>query len=357
MSTKRTVSTGHVNMPRTITCDQCQAVLNLPDQVPAGKRLKCPKCQHRFVVTIKDANSASTRPGELEAANATSTFSPAHTELPVFDDLPVPRAEGDLREAFDLPLLAGEAEKSLGASPAAAAVSDAAALFQDEPRRRRKAHGAEARSSARRCPRCGGVVPQGMSICQSCGTDADTGMFVGLDDDLTPPPPPRPTGIPLLIAVPGLLCGLAGGLLTILSLIQSVRVEPGVYQYGWLMLGVVAAYGVYGAVQFLRGKSVKVLILALTLGAIVNVISMIALPIFEANFAETADIVTQSQVAEDDPNANDLAATEYKPIIDRLDQTRIKSGVAMLILCAVMVAYLNSQPVKKYFFRKSIPTY
>lgn len=343
-------------MPRTITCEQCHAVLNLPDQVPAGKRLKCPKCEHRFTVTVRDANSASTRPGEVDAAN-TSTFSPAHTELPIFDDLPIPRADGDLREAFDLPLLAGEAEKSVGGSHASAAVSDAAALFQEEPRRRRRPHGAEARSHARRCSRCGGVVPQGMSICQSCGTDQDTGMFVGLDDDLTPPPPPRPTGIPLLIAIPGGLCALAGGLLTLLSLIQSVRAEAEVYQYGWLMLGVVAAFGIYGAVQFLRGKSVKLLLLAMTLGAIVNVVSMIALPIFEANFADSANVVSHVQVTNDETTSDELAPIEYKPVIDRLDQTRIKTGVAILILYAVFAAYLNSQVVRKYFFRKQIPTF
>lgn len=343
-------------MPRTITCDQCHAVLNLPEQVPAGKRLKCPKCQNRFTVTAKDANSASTRPGEVDAAN-TSTYSPAALDLPVFDDLPMPRADGDLREAFDLPLMAGDAEKSIGGSPAATAVSDAAALFQDDPRHRRKPRGAEARSHARRCSRCGGVVPQGMSICSSCGTDQDTGRFVGLEDDLTPPPPPRPTGIPLHIAIPGMLCALVGGILTILSLIQSARGEPGVYQYGWLMLGVVAGYGVYGAVQFLRGKSVKVLILALTLGAIVNVIAMIALPIIEANFVDSADVVTQTQAPENDPNADELAATAYKPVVDRLDQTRIKGGVTILILYAAFVAYLNSKPVRKYFFRKQLPPY
>ncbi|OJW19827.1 MAG: hypothetical protein BGO49_14000 [Planctomycetales bacterium 71-10] len=340
-------------MPRTIRCEQCQAMLNLPDQVPAGKKLKCPKCAHRFTVTEKDANSASTRPGELDAANASTYYEIPKAAIPNLDDLPSPRAEGDLREAFDLPLLASDAEKSVGGAPAV--VSDAGALFRDEPRRKRKPTGAEARMHARRCSRCGGVVPQGMSICQSCGTDQDSGMMVGLDDDLTPPPPPRPTGIPLHIAIPGMFCGLAGGVLAILSLVQSARVEDGVYRYGWLMLGVVAGYGVYGAVQFLRGKSVKVLILALTLGAIVNVIALIGLPIFEANFADSADVVVRNTSAAEDPDAGELSDYEYKPLVDRLDQQRIQLGVAFLVGYALFAAYLNSPPVKKYFIRRSLP--
>ncbi|WP_165249986.1 zinc-ribbon domain-containing protein [Paludisphaera soli] len=337
-------------MPRTITCEQCRAVLNLPDQVPAGKRLKCPKCQHRFTVTPKDANSASTRPGEADAAN-TSTYE-LPKGLPNLDDLPSPRAEGDLRDAFDLPMLAGEAEKSVGSPPAA--IGDAAALFKDEPRRKKKPVGAEARAQARRCTRCHGSVPRGMSICPTCGTDQDTGMHVGLDDDLYPPPPPPPSGIPLHIAIPGMLCGLAGLILAILSLIQSVRVEAGVYQYGWLMLAVVAGYGVYGAAQFLRGKSVKVLILALTLGAIVDVIAMIGLPIFEANFAEQSDLVTRATAPIEDGTIGELADYEYKPLVDRLDQQRIMYGVTFMIIYALFAAYLNSPPVRRYFTRRQL---
>ncbi|WP_337176471.1 hypothetical protein [Paludisphaera sp.] len=345
-------------MPRTIRCEQCQATLNLPDQVPPGKRLKCPKCAHRFTVTEKDANSASTRPGELDADTA-STYEIPKARLPDPDDLPIPRAEGDLREALDLPLLASDAEKSVGGGsrPAARPEGDAAALFQDEPRRARKRTGAEARMSARRCSRCGGFVPQGMSICQSCGTDQDTGMMVGLDDDLTPPPPPRPTGAPLYITIPGMLCGLAGGIMAILALVQSARTEEGVHRYGWLMLAVVAGYGVYGAVQFLRGKSVKVLILALTLGAIVDVIALIGLPIFEANFADTADVVVRTTVPADDPDAAELADYEYRPLVDRLDQQRIKLGVALLVGYALFAAYLNSPPVKRFFIRRSLPPF
>ena len=104
-------ATGDRTMPRTIICQQCGAILNLPTHIEPGKRLKCPKCATRFVVTEKDASSASTRPGEVDAAT-TSKF-----ELPTrpthVDDLPLPTAEGDLREALDLPLSSAAAEKSV----------------------------------------------------------------------------------------------------------------------------------------------------------------------------------------------------------------------------------------------------
>ena len=47
-------------MPRTIQCKSCGIILNIPDNVSAGKRLRCPKCGLRFVVTVADASSEST---------------------------------------------------------------------------------------------------------------------------------------------------------------------------------------------------------------------------------------------------------------------------------------------------------
>jgi len=44
--------------------------------------------------------------------------------------------------------------------------------------------GAKSGTKPKACPTCGGHVPIGMSICQTCGLDLDTGMRVGLDDDL-----------------------------------------------------------------------------------------------------------------------------------------------------------------------------
>jgi len=336
-------------MPQTIICQQCGAVLNLPAHIEAGKKLKCPKCATRFVVSQRDASSASTRPGEVDAAPTSTYELPKHVAS--LDDLPLPTAEGDLRESLGLPLLSTEAERSV-TSTARVQVGDAAALFKDDVTRRRKPTGAEARARARRCSRCGGLVPVGMSLCSACGTDQDTGRHFGLEDDFAPPPPPPPSGPPLHIAIPGMLCGLAAVVLALLALIQSVRVEPGLYQYSWLALGVVAGYGIYGAVQFLRGRSVKNLIMALTLGVIVNIFALIALPLFEANFGDSRTYVSRVDVARDGDDATDLADWEIKPLAERLDQQRITAGVVVIFLYAGLSIYLNSPPVKKYFARR-----
>src|SRR5438093_900909 len=84
-----------------------------------------------------------------------------------------------------------------------------------------------------KCPNCGGLVPQGMSICISCGLDQETGLRVGLEDDLAPPPRPLPQGPPVHIAITGGLCGVAGLILLILSLIESVRGSASWEHYGW----------------------------------------------------------------------------------------------------------------------------
>src|SRR3954471_14598897 len=94
-------------MPRTILCQQCGLVLNLPDSVRAGKRMKCPKCAHRFEVSQADASSASTFPGDADAATASSYE--IRKLPPNLDDLPLPSGGGggDLRNLFDLPMGTG----------------------------------------------------------------------------------------------------------------------------------------------------------------------------------------------------------------------------------------------------------
>ena len=54
-------------MPRTVFCQECRAILNLPAATRAGKRLKCPRCGTRFIVSEDEASSASTLPGQADA--------------------------------------------------------------------------------------------------------------------------------------------------------------------------------------------------------------------------------------------------------------------------------------------------
>ena len=47
------------------------------------------------------------------------------------------------------------------------------------------------------------------------------------------------------------------------------------------IVALVSAFGIFACVQLLRGKSAKTLMLALTLGVVVNLIGMVAYPVFK----------------------------------------------------------------------------
>jgi serine/threonine-protein kinase len=176
-------------MPRTISCQKCGIVLNLPARIAAGKRLKCPACGGRFEVSEKDANTASTAPGDADADLASSRD--FGRRPPSADELEVSLADGDLCDFFELPKgTAAEIEKS-AVSERKPTISDAEALFQEELARKKKLSAAEARARARRCMICGGVVAAGTSICPSCGVDQEMGMRIGLEEDQAPLAPPR----------------------------------------------------------------------------------------------------------------------------------------------------------------------
>lgn len=340
-------------MPRTTQCPSCGVVLNIPDRAIAGKRLRCPKCAYRFRVTETDASSASTLAAPLNAETTHSSHQiPSRPPSP--DDLPLPIAEGDLREAFGLPLADARSLERTGAvssEPAPSAISDAAALFQDDPKPRRRPSAAEARSLARRCSSCGGFVPQGMSICVVCGTDQETGMRVGLEDDLAPPPPPPPSGPPVHIAAVGGLLGVAALILLILSLVRSVGGSDSLLTYGWLCLSVISGFALFSVVQFIRLKSAKLLMVALTLGAVINVLALVVLPLFEATWEDTGQVMQTINRPDDDPNS--LGVQFNKPLEDRIDTRRIATGVTVLILYAGLSVYLMSPAVKRPMHRSA----
>lgn len=329
-------------MPRTMQCQSCRAILNLPDSVAAGKRLRCPKCGLRFVVTVADASSESTMAAPLDAESTHSNLSVAKPE-PTPEDLPLSMADKDLRETFDLPLMSARDAERHGAAPAA--VGDAESLLQDDPAPRRRPSTAEARSRARRCSNCGGLVPQGMSICVTCGVDQETGMRVGLEDDLAPPPPPPPSGPPIHVAVVGGLLGAGALVLLVLSLVRSVGGE-GWQNYGWLCLALISAFSMFAAVQFIRLKTIKLLMVALTLGVVINMLALIATPLVLANFAETEQVA--SDVHTDNP---DDAGMIIKGFEAQLDMHKLGLGVMFLVLYAVLAVYLMSPAVKRPFNR------
>ena len=128
-------------MPRSILCQKCGVVLKLPAAVSAGKRMKCPKCGHKFAISEKAASSDSTMAGVADADLASSRD--LGKRPPSHDNLPVPAGDKDLHDLFDLPLeTAASIEKSaISQKPV---VSDAESLFQESTVRKKKSTGAEA---------------------------------------------------------------------------------------------------------------------------------------------------------------------------------------------------------------------
>src|SRR5262249_6448197 len=115
-------------MPQTTQCENCGIILNLPTGIKPGKRLKCPRCGTRFVISESDASSASTAPGMADAAAATMPEIPRRAVAP--DELPPSLGEGDLREAFDLPLVSGSArDMERGAGVSGSQTADVGGLF------------------------------------------------------------------------------------------------------------------------------------------------------------------------------------------------------------------------------------
>lgn len=337
-------------MPRTIQCSECGVVLNLPDAA-AGRRLKCPKCGHKFQVAADLTKYPSTEMSSHDASAASSqlgspAFGPDESRIPGYrrgDDETIPTAEGDLRGTFDLPLL-GE-DPSSSAVPAGvgagagrgASTGDATLLFEEKKTAPRRKTGAEARAQARRCPTCGGVVPQGMSVC-SCGLDLDTGRRVEPDDDLMPEMPARQAGAPIHVIAVGGTFLLGGAILAMVSAVQWLRGEP-----GWMYFVPVCLFAVFASVQFLRGKTARLLLVALTLGAMIDVVALIALPVYYANIETT---VLERQPTEDDPEA---ASVRIVSVADRLDSQKLTTGVVILLAYAACTAYLLSPPVRRHF--------
>ncbi len=128
--------------------------------------------------------------------------------------------------------------------------------------------------------------------------------------------------------------------------------EAGATRYGWLCLALVSAFGIYGAVQFFIGRSVKYLMLALTLGVFVDAMSLIALPIYQATFADQEAVVTKVN-KKDNPDSLDDEDMQIIPITERLKMDKIKGGLIVILLYVLLSIYLMSPPVKRYFIRQA----
>ena len=149
-------------------------------------------------------------------------------------------------------------------------------------------------------------------------------------------------GPPVHVSITGGLVITGSLILLVLAVIQSTKTESPI-QFLWLALGVVSGYGVYAAVQFIRGKSAKLLIAALTLGVVVDVMTLIALPLLQPFIQEQETIVKPIV-----PEGVDDASVGIQPFEERIDLKRIMFGIGLVLVYAAFSIYLISPPVKKY---------
>jgi hypothetical protein len=371
-------SQGQTTMTRTVQCPECGVVLNVPESA-AGRKLKCPKCATKFAApqsfgpgdsVIAESGPGSTLfptrkgpPSQTSGDLPTRQASSGSIDLPVSPPRPksnsidLPSSPGPLRDTFDLPLLDDDLPLLVDDTPKAApakqkAPADALALFQDEPKTNRKLTGAEARSKARRCPDCGGVVGVGMSLCNICGLDLDTGQRITLvdvfDDEI--PQMPRQEMPPLGVLFVGSIAILANLLLAVISLVGWAKGDG----VGFLCLLLIWIFGIYASIQFLRRKSIRLLFLSLGLAVGVSVVYLIVLPIWAINAG--------TEIAPFNPDAPGIAAESNDPndpdapavvnLADKLEKqglNKIVWGIAVLLSYAALSVYLNTPGIKRQF--------
>lgn len=328
-------------MSHSTQCPACQVVLKIPEE-GIGRRLRCPKCGHKFLAGPA-GSSAAAGSSALEAGvtstDITSIPAPAARHEPPrspapparqadLDDL-IPLADRDLRETFDPSMLGGTPAPS-------STTADASLLFADDPPPKKKLVG-DLRHTTRPCTACGSNVSPGTVICTMCGLNQETGekIDLGLDDMVSLPEQLRKQPIPIGVGVVGGVSALGSLGLAIYSL---VAIPNGQY------FALVAAFGVVGAVQFLRGRGPKPLLAALTLGAAIAAVALIAMPVWNA----IADVQTEEIAAhdEEDPDAPKIA---IRSSMETLDQDRIVTGIFCLLAYAGVASYLvMSRAVKRY---------
>ena len=233
-------------------------------------------------------------------------------------------------------------------------MADAAALLGDDPPPSRTHRvRAEARMQARRCTSCQSIVPAGMSLCERCGLDQDTGQRHEVEEEEeyvdTPPPAPTPSGPPFMVLMIGLVVLISSALLAILALLQLDTI-------GQLCLTPVSLFGVYAAVQFLRGKNSNLIVVALMLGGAVDIITFIALPALlpELTVAPEAPVAQDDApppkvATTDDDSDKPVAATPYS---EKIDNAKLTLGIVVLFVDAAMLLCLTAPSVRQHFERK-----
>jgi hypothetical protein len=334
-------------MASTTQCQQCGIVLNVPDQA-LGKRLKCPHCGARFGAIPGDPRSAQSsfllQPAPEPAPSRPGVGVPDRPDSSVEA---LPTVSGEVREMYNPPVLdelsapPKAANRPVAKSATAAKpVADALALFDDGPQKPRRVTQAEARSQARRCPTCGGVVPVGMSLCSRCGLDLETGARVNLEDDLTPPPEPRAPALPLPVSIIGGVTFLGSLVFAVVSLALWLQGHNGFHYF--VPIGL---FGMYAAVQCLRQKSVRLLLMALSFGVAIDIVALIAMPIYRAHVESSA--LEQPLGAE--IQAPEGAELVIPSVVDKLDTQSLTIGIGLILVYAAVAFYLLTPRVQWHF--------
>lgn len=352
-------------MLRTIHCPSCSVELTIPEEA-GSRRLKCPKCATRFVPTPlspgetrSPASSIFAEPPNVPRPSPRAKVPPSsglHNISGTRNDTPLPKPDGDLRDLLEIPLL-GDDEPSAPKSKKPV-VSDAEALFRDDPPPRAKRAPAETRRESRRCPECKDLVLGGMSLCESCGLDLDTGLHHEVDvsddnDDLVMTMPAA-DGPPVMVLVVGVICLLASAALGLISMLAFEGI-------GRICLALLCLFGVFASIEFLRGRNAKPLIVALLLGGAVNIVTMIILPIVvaDASVATTPLAVDDTPVASVPTEETDVsteAETDHikAPVghlVERIDTGKIILGTVLLFADAILLVCLSMPSVKRHFDR------
>ncbi len=335
-------------MPQTTQCPHCGVVLNLPEGA-AGRRLRCPKCGSRFEVPA--APGAAKPPSSATPPTTRTSGRPASSLiLTESTELPMPRADMDLRERFSPDLLDAGETVAPPKKPASTPANDAEALLLEDstPATPPRRGVAEARSQARRCPSCGRAVPAGMSLCR-CGLDLDTGVRDApapedlYDDDM--PVARRHAGPPLDIAILGGLILVCGVVLTVVGLAFSVGPQEDLTRYATLALAALGGFTVYAGSRFVRGKSHRSGVFALVLIAVANIGGLIVWPIIEANRTPPGATIVEHRPV----GLSDESLPAFENTAANLNTERLTAGVILLIFASGLIVYSLRPRVAHYF--------
>ena len=88
---------------------------------------------------------------------------------------------------------------------------------------------------------------------------------------------------PFGVLLVGVTSAIVGAGLTVAALVLYVLKDALPYRWGFLLLAAVSAFGVYAALRLLRGRSARLLLIALLLGGLIDVVALIILPILLAS--------------------------------------------------------------------------